>query len=148
MTTDRVNVTVSLPRDSDGFLRRACPSCAREHKRVVAGVGEEDAYNVAELHCPYCDHRAEPGAWFTSAQKNALREAALATPRLDDAIRGIGAAVRSLGGDVPAIERASVAIAERDDMRAVSLPCHPAERLKVLDDWSDAVRCTVCGAQV
>lgn len=36
-------------------------------------------------------------------------------------------------------------LVEEDDMRRVDFSCHPAEPVKVLDDWDGAVHCLMCG---
>jgi hypothetical protein len=34
---------------------------------------------------------------------------------------------------------------EPDDMRRIDFTCHPAEPVKVLDEWDRPVHCLICG---
>jgi hypothetical protein len=34
---------------------------------------------------------------------------------------------------------------DTDDMRRIDFACHPAEPVKVLDDWDRWVHCLICG---
>lgn len=36
-------------------------------------------------------------------------------------------------------------LTEPDDMRRVDFECHPAEPVKVFENWSEPVHCLVCG---
>lgn len=50
-----VELSMSIPLDSDGFARRACPNCERELKWIISSDGEE-ATPAPEggYFCPYC----------------------------------------------------------------------------------------------
>jgi hypothetical protein len=50
-----IELGVPLPLDSDGFLRRECPTCEREFKWLPA-QGEAEATPPADggYFCPYC----------------------------------------------------------------------------------------------
>jgi hypothetical protein len=86
-----IRLTIQLPVDDEGFLRRECPLCRREFKvrvrkdelRDLAGrglqsfLGEEDSGDIAvdvenagstQLTCPYCGQQAGPDSWWTEAQ--------------------------------------------------------------------------------
>lgn len=77
--SDEVQLSMSLPLDGDGFLRRECPTCEREFKwlpspdQLEEGNGESraaatDAEPPEAYYCPYCatrrrssrDRRAAP----------------------------------------------------------------------------------------
>ena len=46
---DEIRVPVSLPLDSDGFLRRECPTCEREYKWFSHQEGDPNAEIVDRL---------------------------------------------------------------------------------------------------
>ncbi len=66
---------------------------------------------------------------------------------LEETIRGIG------GGGLISIEvkRTEPAAvpqpSEPTDMIRLDFPCHPAEPVKVPDDWTGEVACMVCGVR-
>jgi hypothetical protein len=71
-----VTLSMAIPVDSDGFLRRECaPTCEREFKWLPASADEadEDAAERADAadggyFCPYCGVQRPADAWFTKAQ--------------------------------------------------------------------------------
>jgi hypothetical protein len=90
-----VSLPIELPLDSDGFLRRECPLCARQFKietqeddRQSLIQREIDAYLLqeglgiraesadvtgtdeeeSELWCPYCGQAAPRDRWWTQEQ--------------------------------------------------------------------------------
>jgi hypothetical protein len=154
MSDDEVTLGMTVPLDSDGFLRRECPTCEREFKWLAA-VDEEDASDVPDggYFCPYCAIQAPSDAWFTKAQLE-LAESFVAKevvgPMLDDLSRDMKRIGRQSGGildvSVSRDEPEEVdPLVEEDDMRRVDFSCHPAEPVKVLDDWASAVHCLLCG---
>jgi hypothetical protein len=73
--SDDVQLSISLPLDSDDFLRRECPTCEREFKWLPqqedAGDGEDasaatarDAEAPQHYYCPYCAVTAPSDAWL------------------------------------------------------------------------------------
>src|SRR6201995_3900103 len=70
MSEDEVSVGMSLPLDSDGFLRRECPTCEREFKWVNGSEDGEETEATADggYFCPYCAIQAPPDAWLTKPQ--------------------------------------------------------------------------------
>src|SRR5678815_235007 len=79
-TVGDAELSIKLPLDSDGFLRRACPSCERELKWKPSDP-DEDAVPAPEggYFCPYCGRQSSADAWWTeaqieSAQTHAYRE--------------------------------------------------------------------------
>lgn len=155
---------MSVPLDSDGFLRRECPTCDREFKWLPSGDSDTDndpsagAGNAidtdpAGYFCPYCGVQAPPSSWFTKAQIDAAKAVTLQhiVPELENMGKGLE---RSSGGligirvEVPDAPDTPT-LTEADDMVRVDFVCHPSEPLKVLESWDRDVRCLVCGtAQV
>ena len=74
-------------------------------------------------------------------------------PLLDGLKRSAGDLGRSSGGLIEADVESEVPaepepLQEDDDMRRVDFSCHPAEPVKVLDDWDKAVSCLICSQSV
>jgi len=154
---------MSLPLDSDGFLRRECPTCEREFKWLPSPddleEGEAEGRAVAPpaegYYCPYCAVTAPPDAWFTKAQLAVMHDIALRElidPGLDQLEREIKKLNRSSGGFLGVEARLvrdepepAPPLEETDDMGRVDFTCHRDEPVKVLDDWDRAVHCLVCG---
>lgn len=130
-------MSISLPLDADGFLRRECPACERECKWFYS----EDSEPVPTegYACPYCGQRALPEEWFTKAQAEfAARSAGseVLGPILDQ-FKGSGFKVTKDPPPAP--------LTEVNDMRRVDFACHPKEPIKVREDWHQSVRCIICG---
>jgi len=153
MSDDEVTVGMSVPLDSDGFLRRECPTCEREFKWLANTSDEDEAEPAPDggYFCPYCGVQAPPSSWFTEAQIK-LAENVMATevvgPMLRDFTRDIG---RSSGGIINVSASHDEPepldpLTEVDDMKRIDFECHPSEPVKVLDDWDKQVRCLICGA--
>lgn len=147
-------MSVAVPLDEDGFLRRECPTCEREFKWLPSEDGEPPS--PAGYYCPYCGVQAQPDTWHTKAQvelmsNKVMRE--VVGPAMRDFGKSLGHIAQSSGGliraDVkgPEIPAESDPLTEQEDMRRVSFACHPEEPLKVLDSWSGAVYCLICGTQ-
>jgi hypothetical protein len=155
MSNDDANVALglSLPLDSDGFLRRECPTCEREFKWFPSSDDDEPGPAPdGGYFCPYCGIQAPEGQWFTKAQVE-LAENLVAThvvgPMLKDFVREVNrvggrAGVVSVTGEYEAPDEIEP-LTEADDMKRVDFHCHPVEPVKVLDDWDGPVNCLVCG---
>jgi hypothetical protein len=163
--SDEVQLSMSLPLDGDGFLRRECPTCEREFKWLPSADPdvEEDVAETSgadevpeSYYCPYCAVTAPPDAWLTKAQVAAAEEIIqreLIDPELHKLEREIDRLNRRSGGligievrlerDEP--EPAPELDEPDDDMRRVDFTCHPPEPVKVLDDWERPVHCLICG---
>jgi hypothetical protein len=155
MSDDDVTLEMSMPLDSDGFLRRECPTCERELKWYYTPEEQGDAAPIADggYFCPYCGVQAETNTWLTKPQAE-LAQNMVATQvlgpmlkKFGDDMKGIG---RSSGGMISAEVRYDApdepeALTEIDDMTRVDFDCHPSEPVKVLDDWDKPVRCLICG---
>jgi hypothetical protein len=145
-----------MPLDSDGFLRRECPTCERELKWYY--TPPEDVGNAAPIDgggyfCPYCGVQAEADTWLTRAQAELAQSMVAAQvlgpmlKKFGDDMKGIG---RGSGGMIGAKVTYDVPdeldpITEIDDMTRVDFECHPTEPVKILDDWDKLVRCVICG---
>ena len=144
---NEIRGSVSLPVDSEGFLRRECPFCEREFKWLP---NDADAtLEPAGYHCPYCDGRSEDGWWTRPQLKVVEAETAYVAEReVHSMFKGLERSsnefVKISAGSAPS-RPMSVRLTEPDDMRRIEFTCHPEEPLKVLDDWSQAVHCLLCG---
>lgn len=59
-------ISVSIPLDVDGFLRRECPTCEREFKWLPSD--ESKTVDPGGYFCPYCAVQAPADHWHTKAQ--------------------------------------------------------------------------------
>lgn len=144
---------MSLPLDSDGFLRRECPTCEREFK-WLSSEAEAEPIPEGGYYCPYCAIQAPPDAWWTRAQLelvNSVVSKELVEPELKKLERSLRDISRRSGGFMSASMKTELPrdvdpLVETDDMRRVDFECHPSEPVKVLDDWTRDVHCLICGA--
>jgi hypothetical protein len=90
LMSDEVQLSMSLPLDGDGFLRRECPTCEREFKwlpspdQLEEGNGESraaapDAQPPEAYYCPYCAVTAPPDAWSRAPTRSPTRPRARRT---------------------------------------------------------------------
>lgn len=155
VSDDKVSLQMSIPLDSDGFLRRECPTCEREFKWLHTSA--EDAIGETPsdggYFCPYCGVQAQAGSWLTKAQAE-LAQRLVASRVVGPMLEKFADDVRSIGRHSRGIVRAEVThdvpaepepLTEVDDMTRVDFGCHPTEPVKVHDDWDGAVFCLVCG---
>lgn len=65
---DRYSMSISLPKDTDGRVARACPTadCSPGYFKVTPGTGITGGQTVA--YCPYCRTFAEPSDFHTKEQ--------------------------------------------------------------------------------
>ena len=98
VTDDEVAMVVSLPLDSDGFLRRECPTCEREFKWFNTPEGEDTAAPIADggYFCPYCGVHADVSTWLTKAQAE-LVEQLTASQVLGPMLEKFGNDLKSIG---------------------------------------------------
>ena len=144
------SISVSLPLDADGFLRRECPHCEQEFKWHHGKTEEApEDYVYPEVHwCPRCGKSATLNQWWTPAQLEYTRSAAMG-PALDqlgqelkDAVRGSKFLKIELSNDRPEVPDPLV---ELDDMTMIAPPCHPWEPVKVPEDSASPHYCLLCG---
>jgi hypothetical protein len=148
MSDDIVSTSISIPLDSEGFLRRECPTCEREFKWLPSEDEESATPDPSGYYCPYCGVQAKRG-WLTKPQAEAARAAVMrdvVDPMLDDFADNLG---RSSSGTFKVnVNRQRSPqppeLSEPDDMRRIDFPCHPSEPLKVLEDWTGPLHCLIC----
>lgn len=58
---------MSVPLDSDGFMRRECPSCEQQFKWRPS-QDDEPVDPVDQYFCPLCSRPADLDAWWTVEQ--------------------------------------------------------------------------------
>ena len=95
--------SIELPLDSDGFLRRECPTCEREFKWFPStetdDISESESLDDAYF-CPYCGIRSTE-AWLTKDQAQLVEstiQAEVIAPELKELQRGVDEINRSSRG--------------------------------------------------
>jgi hypothetical protein len=149
-----MELSVSLPVDPDGYLRRECPQCEREFKWHHGPTeGAPESNETPEFYyCPYCGESAGLDQWYTQGQIETIRAAAIGAvlPKLRDQLREAVAPLNRSGfikADISAHQPLPPPpLIEAVDMIAVASPCHPYEPVKILDSWDAPIHCLVCGA--
>lgn len=154
--SDEISVSVALPLDDDGFLRRECPTCEQEFKWFNHGEASDDAEQVDQYFCPRCGQPAALDQWWTPAQLEYVQR--VAAPVLDGAINDmlddVFKPLRSsksfkvertgrFSSDVPTPDP----LFEPNDMVIVEPPCHPNEPVKVPEETIASVFCLICGME-
>lgn len=149
----RINIPVELPLDSDGFVRRECPTCEQEFKWFLHTESDPDVQGVSQYFCPLCGTPAGVDSWWTQAQID--YGCGSAGPEIDRAVTdAISHAFKGIQGmtfkpnagfslDMETPEP----LHEPDDMVIVEPPCHPNEPVKVPEDATGHVHCLICGAE-
>ncbi len=148
----RIEVTVSIPRDSDGFIRRQCPHCVAQFKWHDGPANEESERHAAPENytCPICGQAAETDSWLTDEQLELVQQKVLpqAMERIQDdieaAFTGTKGVTYKRGNDV--FPDSSTPLTEPDDMMIVASPCHSYEPVKVPENHTGRLFCLVCGA--
>jgi hypothetical protein len=147
-----MEISVSIPLDADGFLRRECPSCEREFKWHNGPTGEAPADQppATEYFCPLCGKPSGTDTWWTPAQLEYARESA-AGPIMDELLGGFERSLRNNKFVKMTSSRGSASspasLHEPDDMSIIQSPCHPWEPVKVSDDSTAPYFCLVCGTE-
>lgn len=144
-------VSIQLPLDEDGFLRRECPSCEQEFKWHHGPTGGEpdDATRPAVYYCPLCGRPSGIDNWWTQEQLEYVQGVALGhvVNELRDELRRMERRSKGLlkfmsSSDEP---EHPDALHEGDDMVIVASPCHDWEPAKVPAQWSAPLHCMICG---
>lgn len=149
---DEIRVPVSLPLDSDGFLRRECPTCEREFKWFSHDEGDPEAEPATQYFCPLCGVPAGVDSWWTPAQlEYGVGNAGPAIDRaVKDAVAGMFKGTKGISFKANSSFSLDIEIpdplTEPDDMVMVEPPCHPNEPLKVPEEATDRIYCLVCGS--
>jgi predicted RNA-binding Zn-ribbon protein involved in translation (DUF1610 family) len=144
-----MGTSMSIPLDSDGFIRRECPNCEQEFKWRPA-QDDDPVEHVDQYYCPLCGQAAGLDSWWTKKQIEHAQAAIVPEAMRDiqgmlgDAFRGsknIKFAASDYLGDIPVPE----VLYEPDDMVILEPPCHPAEPVKVPDNAEAPFYCLLCG---
>ena len=151
---DNMEIPVSIPLDSDGFVRRECPHCERQFKWHHGPANEEAELQPVPpaYYCPLCGEPASLDSWWTQEQLDYAQ--GLVAPVAMQAIAGeLDKAIKGLKSDFITVEpgrldlpETPMPLTEPDDMTIVASPCHEYEPVKVPDDRPDSLHCLVCGA--
>lgn len=147
-----MSMSVPIPLDSEGFLRRECPHCEAEFKWHSGPANDEAEHADAAVtyYCPLCGEPAPPDHWWTTAQLDYMQ--GMATPmimrqvqeQIGDALHG-NKHMTYKAGDQSDVPDTPSALTEPDDMRIVASPCHDYEPVKVPEDVDGPLHCLVCG---
>lgn len=147
-----VHVSVPIPSDSDGFIRRECPHCLRQFKWHDGPANEEAEQHAAPVTytCPLCGQPAADNSWNTAEQVELARQVAM--PQAMEMIQeNLEAAFRRVKGVT--YKRGSDGtfdppnpLTEPDDMVIVASPCHGYEPVKVPEDHTGPFYCLICGS--
>jgi hypothetical protein len=147
------SIEMSLPLDSNGFLRRQCPACDREFKwlHTESDGATEENLESQSYFCPYCGGGAPADEWWTQDQLAAIEGAVfdeVVEPEVDKLRRQASDIGRSSGGllsmDVT-VQRDEVPVLHEGDMTRIDFDCHPEEPVKVVESWVEPVFCLTCG---
>lgn len=158
VSDDETVLAMSIPLDSDGFIRRECPTCERELKWLVTPqeqAAEAEPVQDGGYFCPYCGVQAQPDTWLTQAQAELAQNMVateVAGPLLkkfnDDLKRTSQRSRGMLKVETTYSPPAKLGpLTETDDMLRVDFECHPSEPVKIIDSWTDAPYCIICGAR-
>lgn len=160
---------VSLPVDSQGFVRRECPHCRRQFK---ARGGPEDGATVqrclsqhllfendhevsvddAMFFCVYCGQEAPSDEWCTPQQRAWMEKVADVLAKeiqyelMQYPMRTLSQNPAPTFVAVPPPDDLPEMRAEEDDMRRTSFFCC-VEDVKVEHHWVQPVYCPRCGAE-
>lgn len=151
MSDDEHSISVAIPTDSDGFLRRECPNCEQQFKWFNHGENNPDAEHVDQYFCPLCGLAAGLGEWWTPEQLDYARS--MAAPEINhivqdmmkDAFKGVKGVTFKPNQNFGVDDDVPEPFIEPDDMVIVEPPCHPNEPVKVPDEAATNVHCLICG---
>lgn len=149
-----MSIPIELPLDSDGFLRRECPSCEGQFKWRSDDAETGDSTPVEQYFCPLCGVAAGLDQWWTPEQLDYAEASAASSPEVDNLIQDlIGDSFKGMKGitfkpnrDFHLDNDAPVPLAEPDDMEIAEPPCHPEEPVKVPEGATGRIHCLICGA--
>ena len=142
MTTRVHRPATPIAVDADGYLRRECPSCEREFKRIVAGstANKESASNW--FFCPYCGFEAQASRWLTKAQVACTKN--IVANHAEQRTSHVGFKSLNFAAMRDRSDVAHETMTESNDMAVVHMTCHPNESIKIYEKWIGTVRCPVC----
>lgn len=160
---------VTLPVDSQGYVRRECPHCRRQFKvrggpcdgaTVQRYLGrhllfenhDEIARDDAIAHCVYCGKDAPSDEWCTPQQRAWLERVAdvlskeIRYEQMQHPMRTLSLNPSPTFVAVPPPERLPEMRAEYDDLRRASFFCC-VEDVKIEGHWRQPIYCPRCGAE-
>lgn len=147
-----MDIPIEFPLDTDGFLRRECPSCGREFKWHHGPTESRpaDAVDPPRYSCPLCGKQANHDQWFTQDQVRYQQETVeyyahdAINDELKRAFRGSKNIKYTPGKNTAP---APTPLHEPNDMLILESPCHSWEPVKVPQERADSgpVFCLVCG---
>lgn len=148
---EEFRVPVSLPLDSDGFLRRECPTCEQEFKWYSHAEGDGDAEPASQYFCPLCGVASGIDSWWTPAQleygfgsaSGAIDQAM--QDALADAFKGVKGLRFEPNSSFSLDIETPDPLIEPNDMGIIEPPCHPSEPLKIPEPYTEHVFCLICG---
>ena len=149
---DEISISLQLPLDEDGFLRRECPHCGRQFKQRP-GTPDETQASPKAYYCPYCYASADAGAWYTTQQIEYIQQQAIAEvvgPHLYRLQEQIEQASQNglfrIELDAPLLVEPEP-LMEFNDMVQLAFPCHVREPIKVDEQWDQDVACVMCATR-
>ena len=147
-----MEISIDIPLDGEGFLRRECPACLGQFKWFVGPTDATPAdwQDPDEYHCPYCGAAAGPDAWWTQEQLDYVQAVGAGAVH-EQVVEELEHMARRSANDFIKLEVTADPPPEParlfdppDDMDTVEPPCHPFEPLKVRLAVG-VVHCLICG---
>ncbi|HEX8818755.1 MAG TPA: hypothetical protein VF794_02415 [Archangium sp.] len=162
-------ISLELPRDASGFVRRECPECHRDFKtrpcrhdasilqrRLASLFPFENAHEsfdeVPDWWCLYCGHRATGDEFLTPAQQAHVEALARAWAnhvryeQLAYVSRTLSLNPRPTFVSVEPEALPGPMAHDPDDLRIIPLVCC-GEEVKALWDWDAQLYCPRCGSR-
>src|SRR2546426_3090843 len=149
---DEISISLQLPLDKNGFLRRECPHCGRQFKQWQ-GKHDETQESPEAYYCPYCSASAEADNWYTAQQREYIQQQAMAEVvgpslyRLQEQLEQAsqcGLFHIEMTSPVPVEPEPLV---EFNDMIRLEFPCHLGEPIKVDEQCDQEVACVRGGTR-
>jgi hypothetical protein len=133
-------ISVPIPTDSDGYLRRQCPTCDQQfkwHHGPVDDAAASAATPPLVYYCPLCGASADVDSWWTTEQIEYAQEAAM-----PDILQQLEDEIPEITVELPP---PPAELVEPNDMQVVIAPCHAYEPVKVPESQQQPFHCLVCG---
>jgi uncharacterized Zn-finger protein len=146
---NEVSLSLVLPLDKDGFLRRECPHCGRQFKQWQGKHSEAEKPSEAH-YCPYCSALADADAWYTAQQLEYIQQviAEVIGPslyRLREQLERASQHDQFRTEMTSPMPTEPEPLVESDDMVQLTFPCHTEKPIKVNELWNQEVACILCG---
>lgn len=146
----KADISITLPLDKDGFLRRECPNCKRQFKWLPT-KDKSNKQSQLQYYCPYCGKLANINDWWTKEQVQYIKQklSKATEPELEKFTKDLKRLNKpgSLIRIEPKYKLSSEPLPfhEPNVMRKVEPPCHTSEPLKIYENWNKLVICLICG---